>query len=239
MNFTLVPIVGGYSIFARSDSIKHAKAKGANATGGYIFEGFHNYGLSATQIDASQLITVMTHCLKELPADKPKMLPGAYTPPVILELISLGVDIFDTSYAYCATTNFKAFTFSLDITDENSAIMDPFLDITNDGLKEDFTPILASCSCLTCKKHTRAYLYHLYKTNELLGPILAMIHNLHHLIQFFNIIHTCIAEDKLPELIQHIKLQGCNNAIDYSIKPNAKTSKNDKGKGFAIIRDGL
>ncbi|XP_067614073.1 queuine tRNA-ribosyltransferase accessory subunit 2-like [Eurosta solidaginis] len=99
-NSTLfVPIVGGYSTFARSDSIKHAKAKGDQHSfvGGYIFEGFHNYGLSATEVDANQLITIMKHCLNELPIYKPKILPGAYTPLVILELIALGVDIFDTA----------------------------------------------------------------------------------------------------------------------------------------------
>ncbi|XP_053953142.1 queuine tRNA-ribosyltransferase accessory subunit 2 [Anastrepha ludens] len=235
-----VPIVGGYSMFARSNSINHAKSKGGNAAGGYIFEGFHNYGLSATEVGATELTSVMTHCLKELPVNKPKMMPGAYTPPVILELISLGVDIFDTSYAYCAASNYKLLTFSFNLTEAKSENMEPFLDITTDSLKEDFTPVLVNCCCLTCKKHTRAYLYHLYKTKELLGPILIMIHNLHHLLEFFNVIRTCIGEDKLPDLIQLIKLQGRDAAVDYSIKPNSKaTNISDKDKNFAIAKNGL
>jgi len=51
----------------------------------------------------------------------------------------------------------------------------PFLDITDEAIKEEFNPLLSNCTCLTCQKHTRAYLHHLYKTNELLGPILLMV----------------------------------------------------------------
>uniref|UniRef100_A0A0A1XFN4 Queuine tRNA-ribosyltransferase accessory subunit 2 n=1 Tax=Zeugodacus cucurbitae TaxID=28588 RepID=A0A0A1XFN4_ZEUCU len=230
-----VPIVGGYSTFARSDSIKHAKAKGENISSGYIFEGFHNNGLTATEVDADELVKVMSHCLNELNVEKPKMMPGAYTPTVMLELISLGVDMFDTSYAYCAASNFKALTFNFDLTKTESENFTPFLDITEDSLKEDFTPVLANCDCLTCKKHTRAYLYHLYNTREMAGPILIMIHNLHHMLQFFNTICNCIAEDKIPDLLKVVKYQGNEAAVDYSIKLNTKAiSKNDQGKSFTV-----
>lgn len=230
-----VPIVGGYSTFARSESIKHARANSESITGGYIFEGFHNNGLTATDVDADQLLKVMTHCLNELNVEKPKMLPGAYTPPVMLELISLGVDIFDTSYAFCAASNFKALTFNFDLTKTESTNFAAFLDITVDSLKEDFTPLLTNCDCLTCKKHTRAYLYHLYNTKEMVGPILIMIHNLHHMMQFFNAICNCIAEDNIPDLIKLVKYQGHDAATDYSIKLNTKViSRNDQGKSFTV-----
>lgn len=127
-----MPIVGGYSTLARSDCIKHAKAKGENITDGYIFEGFHNNGLTATEVDAEQLVKVMTHCLNELDVEKPKMMPGAYTPPVMLELISLGADIFDTTYAFCAASSFKALIFNFDLKKTESGNFTPFLDITED-----------------------------------------------------------------------------------------------------------
>uniref|UniRef100_W8C340 Queuine tRNA-ribosyltransferase accessory subunit 2 n=1 Tax=Ceratitis capitata TaxID=7213 RepID=W8C340_CERCA len=232
------PIVGGYSTHARCESIKHAKAKGEKLANGYIFEGFHNYGLSACQVDSEQLIKVMTHCLNELSDDKPKMMPGAYTPPVMLELISLGVDIFDTSYAYCAASNFKALTFNFNLKTVENATSQPFLEISNESLKEDFTPLIRDCSCLTCRKHTRAYLNHLYKTKELLGPILLMIHNLHHMMHFFSTICKCIADDNLPDLIKLIKFQRGSLAVDYSIKPNTKIiSKNDQDKNYTILND--
>ncbi|XP_050332956.1 queuine tRNA-ribosyltransferase accessory subunit 2 [Bactrocera neohumeralis] len=233
-----VPIVGGYSTFARSDSIKHAKAKGESITCGYIFEGFHNNGLTATEVDVDQIVKVMAHSLNELNVEKPKMMPGAFTPPAMLELISLGVDIFDTSYAFCAASNFKVLTFNFDFTKTESGNCSPFLDLTADSLKEDFTPLLTDCDCLTCKKHTRAYLYHLYNTKEMAGPILIMIHNLHHMMKFFNTICNCIADDKLPDLVKLVKYQGHDAAHDYSIKLNTKAiSRNDQGKSFTVAKD--
>ncbi|KAK7586178.1 hypothetical protein V9T40_004054 [Parthenolecanium corni] len=50
---------------------------------------------------------------------------------------------------------------------------------------DDLTPLMENCSCLTCEKHTKAYIHHLLCTNELLAPVLLTIHNLHHYIEFF------------------------------------------------------
>ncbi|XP_037810133.1 queuine tRNA-ribosyltransferase accessory subunit 2 [Lucilia sericata] len=227
------PIVGGYNTFNRSQSIKHAKAKGAAMTGGYIFEGFHSYGLSATEVKSEQIMPIMSHCLKELDMDKPFMLPGAFTPVIMLKLIQLGVDIFDSSYAYCAAANFKVLSFNFDLS-KKTTTETPFIDVTDECLKEDFNPLLKDCSCLACQKHTRAYINHLYKTSELLGPILIMIHNLHHLMQFFNTIHNCISNDNLNELIELIEKQGGDKPVEYRIEANTKViSRAGLGKGFA------
>ncbi|XP_065361245.1 queuine tRNA-ribosyltransferase accessory subunit 2 [Calliphora vicina] len=234
------PIVGGYNTYNRSQSIKHAKAKGAAVIGGFIFEGFHCYGLSATEVKDEQILPIMKHCLKELDADKPLMLPGAFTPVLILKLVQLGVDIFDSSYAYCAAANFKALSFNFDLSSKATAALTetPFIDITDECLKEDFTPLIKDCSCLACQKHTRSYIHHLYKTSELLGPILLMIHNLHHLMQFFTTIHNCISNDKLNELIELIEMQGSDKHIEYRIEANTKViSRAGLGKGFADAKE--
>ncbi|XP_063226770.1 queuine tRNA-ribosyltransferase accessory subunit 2 isoform X2 [Bacillus rossius redtenbacheri] len=65
---------------------------------------------------------------------------------------------------------------------------------------DDFRPICSDCSCLTCRKHTRAYICHLLNVNELLGPVLLMIHNTHHYLEFFKSIRTAIRSDSLQEL---------------------------------------
>ncbi|XP_034481113.1 queuine tRNA-ribosyltransferase accessory subunit 2 isoform X2 [Drosophila innubila] len=108
-----------------------------------------------------------------------------------------------------------------------------FLDLTDEATKEEFTPILSGCSCLACRKHTRAYVHHLYKTHELLGPILLMIHNLHHYMSFFDAIRASIEADQLPELIEHVRLQNTDSEIDYRIEQNVKVvGKAAMGKGF-------
>ncbi|XP_054274045.1 queuine tRNA-ribosyltransferase accessory subunit 2 [Macrosteles quadrilineatus] len=53
---------------------------------------------------------------------------------------------------------------------------------------DDFSPISRDCGCLTCTKHTRAYIHHLLNTKEMLSSVLLMIHNLHHYLQFFRAI---------------------------------------------------
>lgn len=168
----LAPIVGGYNTFARSQSIKHARSQPAGSYGGYILEGFHTNGLAATELKASQLLPVVEHCVQQLEEELPRFMPGAFTPLMTLELVRLGVDVFDSSYAYCAAVNYKALMFSFN---KDQAEHEVFLDLTDEELKEQFTPLLQGCSCLTCKKHTRAYINHLYKTRELLGPILLMM----------------------------------------------------------------
>lgn len=168
----LAPIVGGYSTFARTQSIKHARQQPAGSYGGYILEGFHTNGLSATELKPAQLLPIVEHCVQQLEAEQPRLMPGAYTPLLLLELIRLGVDVFDSSYAYCAAANYKALTFSY-VRDK--AEHTAFLDVTDEAIKEDFKPLLEDCSCLSCQKHTRAYIHHLYKTHELLGTILLMM----------------------------------------------------------------
>ncbi|XP_017085277.1 queuine tRNA-ribosyltransferase accessory subunit 2 [Drosophila eugracilis] len=227
----LAPIVGGYNTFARTQSIKHAQEQPEGSYGGYILEGFHTNGLSATTLDPSKLLPIVEHCVNQLEEDKPRVMAGAYTPLTVLELIRQGIDVFDTSYAYCASLNFKAMTFSFV---QDAAEHVAFLDVTNESIKEDFTPLLSNCSCLTCLKHTRAYLHHLYKTNELLGPILLMIHNLHHQMAFFEAIRESVANDSLPQLTEVVRTQNGNSLVDYSIAANTKViSKATMDKGFA------
>ncbi|XP_016965666.1 queuine tRNA-ribosyltransferase accessory subunit 2 [Drosophila biarmipes] len=227
----LAPIVGGYSTFARTQSIKHAREQPAGSYGGYILEGFHTNGLSATTLESSQLVNIVEYCVKQLEEDKPRIMPGAYTPLTVLELIRQGIDVFDTSYAYCASLNFKALTFGF-VQDAVEHV--PFLDVTDETIKEEFRPLLSNCSCLTCQKHTRAYLHHLYKTNELLGPILLMIHNLHHYMAFFEAIRQSVAKDSLPKLTELVRNQNGQSQVDYSIAANTKViSKATMGKGFA------
>ncbi|KAH8415662.1 hypothetical protein KR222_007685 [Zaprionus bogoriensis] len=230
----LAPIVGGYNTFARSQCIKHARSQPAGSYGGYILEGFHTNGLAASELKETQLLPVVQHCVEQLEPELPRFMPGAYTPLLTLELVRLGVDVFDTSYAYCASANYRALTFSF-ASGEAAAQAEPavFLDLTDEDLKEQFRPLLAGCSCLACQKHTRAYIHHLYKTRELLGPILLMIHNLHHYMRFFAAIRASIATDELPQLLEHVRTQHTDAELSYRIEPNVKViGKAGMGKGF-------
>ncbi|EDW18674.1 queuine tRNA-ribosyltransferase accessory subunit 2 [Drosophila mojavensis] len=226
----LAPIVGGYNTYARTQSIKHAREQPKGSYGGYIFEGFHTNGLPATRLSPSQLLPIVEHCVQQIEEELPRLMPGPLTPVLMLELIRLGIDIFDTSYAYCAAVNYKALTFSYTIDKEEHSA---FLDVTDEAIREEFKPMLEGCKCLACQKHTRAYVHHLYKTNELLGPILLMIHNLHHYMGFFDVIRQSIAMDQLSLLLDYVRRQNMPNDVNYCIEPNTKVvGKAAMGKGF-------
>lgn len=129
---------------------------------------------------------LVSGCVNSLPADKLRIAFGAYAPATLLRLVAAGVDLFDNSYAYLATRNACALTFAVDddvnvsVTENEKIAVDrlrrPYdLDLGEVKYKVDFTPLLDGCTCLACTKHTRAYVHHLVKTNELLASILLMM----------------------------------------------------------------
>ncbi|XP_067848838.1 queuine tRNA-ribosyltransferase accessory subunit 2 isoform X2 [Heptranchias perlo] len=81
------------------------------------------------------------------------------------------------------------------------------IDLKREQFRADFSPLLEDCSCYCCKNHTRAYLYHLLVTNELLAGVLLMIHNLHHYFGFFQSIRGALRDDKLQQLKELITKQ--------------------------------
>ena len=66
---------------------------------------------------------------------------------------------------------------------------------------------MAGCSCLTCQTHSRAYLYHLVLTKELLAEILVFIHNLHQMLELCRELTDARREGKEKELVEQIKKQ--------------------------------
>uniref|UniRef100_UPI00398EF6B0 queuine tRNA-ribosyltransferase accessory subunit 2 isoform X2 n=1 Tax=Pristiophorus japonicus TaxID=55135 RepID=UPI00398EF6B0 len=86
--------------------------------------------------------------------------------------------------------------------------MTPFtIDLKSEQFRADFSPLVEDCSCYSCKNHTRAYLYHLLVTNELLAGVLLMIHNLHHYFGFFQSIRDALRDDKIQQLKELITKQ--------------------------------
>ncbi len=101
-----------------------------------------------------------------LPDDKPRYLMGVGTPENILESIALGVDMFD-----CVMPTRNA---------RNGMIFTPegILNMRNKKWEKDFSPIDADGTAFVDKHYSKAYLRHLFVCNEMLGPIIATMHNL-------------------------------------------------------------
>ncbi|GFG40511.1 hypothetical protein Cfor_07575 [Coptotermes formosanus] len=175
-------VEGGYSVGGREMSAKYL----ANSSVfGYVIDGLHNNGPDVEHLTFGDVKPILKETLKHLPNEKFRLLHGCWNPEAVLNMVELGIDAFDSSYAYIVTERGGALIFQNAVTNLYAA---------------DFTPISRSCSCLTCQKHTRAYVHHLLNTRELLGPVLLTIHNLHHYMEFFKSIREALKSNTLDNL---------------------------------------
>ncbi|MFA5145439.1 MAG: tRNA guanosine(34) transglycosylase Tgt [Candidatus Omnitrophota bacterium] len=122
-----------------------------------------------------------------LPLDCPRYLMGVGLPEDIIEAVGSGVDMFDCVIPTRYGRNGSAFTSEGKLTIRNS----PFL--------KDFRPLDPACGCYTCKNFSRAYLRHLFNTNEILGPRLVSLHNIHFYLELMRKIRDAVVEDKFTE----------------------------------------
>lgn len=102
-----------------------------------------------------------------MPEDKPRYLMGVGTPGNILEAVSRGVDLFDCVMPSRNARHGQLFTKK------------GIININNAKYERDDSPIDDTCDCPVCQNYSRAYLRHLFKSSEILGMRLAVIHNLY------------------------------------------------------------
>jgi queuine tRNA-ribosyltransferase len=113
---------------------------------------------------------IMAHTPHRLPPHKPRYLMGVGTPEDLVEGVSQGVDMFDCVMPTRNARNGHLFTRFGDVK------------IRNARHREDTAPIDSTCTCHCCANFSRAYLHHLDRCGEMLGPMLASIHNLHYYV---------------------------------------------------------
>ena len=122
-----------------------------------------------------------------LPADKPRYLMGIGTPQYTLQAIENGIDMFDCVAPTREGRNGRVYTregpLSLKKTDR----------------REDFAPIDKECACKVCRRYSRAYLRHLFKSREILCSMLASYHNLFFINELVKGARDAIREDRFPE----------------------------------------
>lgn len=112
----IAPIEGGYSTLYREATIQRMNEyENQDIIGGYFLDGFHNNGEKAIQVDANKVCDIVQKCSSLLPTDKLKIMLGAYSPTLIIKLVQLGVDLFDTTYAFLATSKNQALTFNFTV----------------------------------------------------------------------------------------------------------------------------
>ena len=129
------------------------------------FDGYAIGGLSVGE-EKQIMMEVIEDIAPRIPAGKPRYLMGVGTPEDLIEAVARGVDMFDCVLPTRNGRNGQAFTSR------------GKLNIKNARYVLDQNPLDESCSCSVCRRHTRAFIRHLYQSGEMLASILLTHHNL-------------------------------------------------------------
>jgi queuine tRNA-ribosyltransferase len=130
--------------------------------------GFHGYAIGGLSVGEPRERTreVIEATLEYLPKDKPRYVMGVGTPEEIVEYARLGVDMMD-----CVLPT-RAARHGLLFTSEGK------ISIKQARYTQDAGPLDPNCGCRVCQRYSRAYLRHLYASNEVLAQVLNTLHNL-------------------------------------------------------------
>ena len=159
----------GYGLFGivQGSIYPALRAESAAALIGTGFDGYAIGGLAVGEGQAMMFET-LDATLPHLPADRPRYLMGVGRPEDIVGAVARGIDMFDCVMPTRSGRTGQAFTRRATIN------------IRNARHQDDPRPLDESCSCPACTQFSRAYLHHLARSEEMLGPILLTWHNLAH-----------------------------------------------------------
>lgn len=156
------------------------------------FDGYAVGGLAVGEPE-DERIAVLEFLLPHMPVDAPRYLMGVGLPGDIVDAVMRGIDLFDCVIPTRHARNGYLFT------------SEGVVRIRNAKHTEDTGPLDPECACYTCRHYSRAYLRHLEKCGEMLGPRLGTIHNLHYYQNLMSRIREAICAGTLPALATEIK----------------------------------
>jgi queuine tRNA-ribosyltransferase len=136
---------------------------------GTVDVGFEAYAIGGLSVGepVEVMYDIVDHTAALLPDDAPRYLMGTGMPDDLIESVARGIDMFDCVLPTRNARNGQLFT------------RDGPISIKNARYAEDLRPPDPECACPTCRRHSRAYLRHLFMTGEMSGAALNTLHNLH------------------------------------------------------------
>ncbi|MCA3283741.1 MAG: tRNA guanosine(34) transglycosylase Tgt [Roseomonas sp.] len=141
------------------------RAESVAALTGIGFEGYAVGGLAVGE-GQDAMFTTLECTTPLLPAERPRYLMGVGTPSDLIGAVRRGIDMFDCVMPTRSGRTGRAYTRG------------GVINIRNARHAEDNRPLDPNCVCPACRGHSRAYLHHLFKANEMLGPMLLTWHNI-------------------------------------------------------------
>ena len=178
----------GEALFAIVQGGMYGSLRDASLTG-LVDIGFDGYAVGGLAVGEpeEERIAVLDELVPKMPAGAPRYLMGVGTPVDIAEAVLRGIDMFD-----CVIPTRHARTGQL-FTSRGH------VKFRHARYRDDTSPPDPACGCYTCRNYSLAYLRHLEKCGEILGPRLATIHNLYYYQQLMRDIRSAIAAGMLED----------------------------------------
>lgn len=165
---------------------KDLRAESAKQIVDLDLPGYSIGGLSVGE-PKELMYEIMDDCVDYLPKEKPRYLMGVGSPDCIFEGVERGIDMFDCVLPTRVARNGMAMTSHGRVN------------IKNAKYAEDFSPLDSECDCYCCRTYSKAYLRHLFRSDEILSSMLLSEHNLHFLVRLAEQIREAIDEDRFSE----------------------------------------
>ena len=150
------------------------------------FPGYSIGGLSVGETK-QEMTEVLDYLTPLIPDNKPRYLMGVGSPDSLIDGVIRGVDMFDCVLPTRIARNGTCMTSAGRLV------------VKNAKYERDFRPLDEKCNCYTCRNYTRAYIRHLFKTDETFGLRLTSYHNLYFLLNLMKQVRQAIMDDNLLE----------------------------------------
>jgi queuine tRNA-ribosyltransferase len=166
--------------------------------------GFDGYAIGGLAVGEGQnaMFEVLDFAPDQLPVDKPRYLMGVGKPDDIVGAVLRGVDMMDCVLPSRSGRTGQVFT------------RHGVVNIKNARHQNDPRPLDDACSCPACNNYSRAYLHHVFRSQEIISSMLLTWHNLHYYQELMENIRGAIAVDRFSSFVSEFFVQRLNGDID-------------------------
>jgi len=162
---------------------------------GLVDIGFDGYAIGGLSVGEPKedMLAMLDNIANKMPADRPRYLMGVGTPLDLVEGVCRGIDMFDCVMPTRNARNGHLFT------------SEGIVRLKNACHRDDIRTLDPECDCYTCQNYSRAYLYHLQKTGEILSSRLNTIHNLHYYQNLMKNMRSAIEDGGLEAFAENFR----------------------------------
>lgn len=184
----------GYGLFGivQGSTYTDLRLRSANALTNMGFDGYAVGGLAVGE-GQETMLAVLDVTIPHLPVDAPRYLMGVGTPDDILRSVERGIDMFDCVIPTRAGRTARAYTST------------GVRNLRNAKFAGDPATLDPECDCPTCSRHSRAYLHHLFRAEEMLGPMLLTWHNVRYYQSLMQGIRTSIEANRFAHFATQVR----------------------------------